>query len=395
MRFLPLFAAIFAITPLAIDLYLPAMPMIANHFSTDIEIIQNSLSIYLIGYASGMFLFGPMADRFGRRPLVLLGLAVFAIISWILPLVSNAELFVGLRFFQALFGGAATVVIPGAIKQLFGRDTAKGLSYVSMIMMIAPMLAPAIGSQLMLVGEWSWIFKSLSFYSLLMLVIAYFKFPDLERQESSAATSKIRFLDSYQIVFRTPMVKAFLAISMLSSVVFFGYITSVSFLYMQVYALNESQFSLLFGLNVVGLIAASFINTRLVPKLGSHLILMVSVVGAFVLGVSFLSLLVFKASFALIAANLMLITSVMMVISANSDALILRQFSAQVGTATAVIGTLRFGSGALAGPLLATMSDGTALPIGWLIGAALTLMLMVLISTSGDKSSHRECANHA
>ncbi|MCW9016139.1 MAG: MFS transporter, partial [Kangiellaceae bacterium] len=336
MRFLPLFAAIFAITPLAIDLYLPAMPVIADHFSSEIEVIQNSLSVYLIGYACGMFLFGPVADRFGRRPLVLLGLGMFAIISWVLPLVSNPELFVALRFFQALFGGAATVVIPGAIKELFGKDTAKGLSYVSMIMMIAPMLAPAIGSQLMLIGEWAWIFKSLSIYALIMLVIAYFKFPDLghldHRTEQNPA-SEIRFLASYRIVFGTPKVKAFLAISMLSSVVFFGYITSVSFLYMQVYSLNESQFSLLFGVNVIGLIAASFINTRLVPRLGSRLILIGGVVGAFVLGLSFLGLLVFNANFALIAANFMLITSFMMVISANSDAMILRQFSAQVGTA--------------------------------------------------------------
>ena len=394
MRYLPLFAAIFAITPLAIDLYLPAMPIIANHFASDIEAIQNSLSIYLIGYATGMFLFGPMADRFGRRPLVLLGLAVFAVISWILPLVSNVELFVALRFFQALFGGAATVVIPGAIKQLFGKDTAKGLSYVSMIMMIAPMLAPAIGSQLMLLGEWGWIFKSLSFYSLLMLVIAYLKFPSLETQAHSNARSSVRFLESYRIVFSTPKVKGYLVISMLSSIVFFGYITSVSFLYMQVYSLNEYQFSLLFGLNVVGLIAASFINTRLVPKLGSSLILVFSVACAFVLGVSFLSLLIFKGSFALIVANLMLITSLMMVISANSDAIILRQFSAQVGTATAVIGTLRFGCGAIAGPLLTIMSDGTALPIGWLIGTALLLMLVTLVTSSGPKSSHQECTQH-
>ncbi|MCW8999061.1 MAG: hypothetical protein OQK04_10125, partial [Kangiellaceae bacterium] len=117
--------------------------------------------------------------------------------------------------------------------------------------------------------------------------------------------------------------------------------------------------------------------------------------GAFVLGLSFLGLLVFNANFALIAANFMLITSFMMVISANSDAMILRQFSAQVGTATAVIGTLRFGCGALAGPLLAIMSDGSAQPIGWLIGAALSLMLVVLISTFGSKWSHQECTNHA
>ena len=103
MRFLPLFAAIFAITPLAIDMYLPALILIANQFNSPIQTLQNSISIFLAGYALGMFLLGPMADRFGRRPLMLFGLSGFVVSSGLLAFIQTADGFLALRFLQAFF----------------------------------------------------------------------------------------------------------------------------------------------------------------------------------------------------------------------------------------------------------------------------------------------------
>ncbi|TQV72179.1 multidrug effflux MFS transporter [Aliikangiella marina] len=374
MRFLPLFAAIFAITPLAVDMYLPALVQIADDFQAPIQTLQNSISIFLAGYALGMFLFGPMADRFGRRPLLLMGLTGFVSCSVLLAMTQSAETFLVLRFFQAFFGGAATVVIPGAIRMIFGKDTAKGLSYVSMIMMVAPMLAPAIGGYLLLLDTWPLIFKVIAGYAGFILVVASIFFPNLEVQQQTP-TQTINFIGRYKIVLGEAACRPLLMVTMMTSVVFFTYITSVSFLYIQVFGFNEQTFSWLFAANVIGMMGASFINTRIVPSWGSKKILRrVAPIG----GCAALSVMLSMFSHAapgLIIASIILMIATLMIISANADALILQQFGQHAGTATAVIGTLRFGCGALAGPLLALVFD----PQGYSIGIIYVTCLAFIV----------------
>ena len=140
---LMLLAAVVATTPLAIDMYLPAMPMMAVQLDTNIGLVQQSLSIFLAAYGTGMLVFGPLADMLGRRPLAVLGLTGFILASVALSQVESIEWFLGWRAVQALAGAAASVVVPGIIRHLYQQHTAKGMSYVSMIMMLAPLVAPA------------------------------------------------------------------------------------------------------------------------------------------------------------------------------------------------------------------------------------------------------------
>ena len=149
--FLPLLASIVALTPLAIDLYLPAMLVIASDLNSNLESVQVSLSSYLGGYALGMMVFGPLADRFSRTRLTQVGLLGFAVSSIALAITRDIDAFCVLRIVQAFFGAAATVVVPGVIRHYYKEHTAKGMSYVSMIMMVAPLIAPSLGVALMMV----------------------------------------------------------------------------------------------------------------------------------------------------------------------------------------------------------------------------------------------------
>ena len=375
---LPLLASIMALSPLAIDMYLPAMPVLAEHLGTNMPMVQNSLSIYLLGYALGLVLFGPMADKYSRRKMVLFGIGGFLLASLLLPFVSNIEQFLSLRFTQAFISSAATVVVPSTIREYYKENTAKGLSYVSMIMMLAPMIAPSIGSVLLVAHSWQLIFYVLSSYSMVVLLLVAKYLPEAIRDKHQH-TQELSFITRYKIVFSNSEARLDIISSMMISLAFFAYITAIPFVYLTVYQVSEFSFSILFAITGVALMTAHFINTRLVTRKGSRAMLryglMLSVLASTAL------LLVNVLTLPLIytvLAILPLMGSISMV-AVNSDALVFTKFPEQAGTATAVIGTLRFGVGALAGPILAYFYDGSAIAFAGLMFSSVLVVLICQI----------------
>ena len=371
---LPLLASIMALSPLAIDLYLPAMPVIAEALKTDMPMVQNSLSIYLVGYALGLLFFGPLADKFPRRHLVIIGVSGFIIATIILPFSQSIEWFLVIRFVQAFISSAATVVVPGTIREYYGKNTAKGLSYVSMIMMLAPMIAPSIGSVFLALHSWQAIFAGLTTYALIVLILVVRFLPNSALTKNK---SDVSFLGRYKIVFSHKDSRADLITSMMISLAFFSYITAIPFVYLTAFGISEFWFSVLFALTVVGLMIAHFINTRLVVRKGSRRMLSYGLIVAFITSTALVlvNLLQWPLVYT-VCAILPLMGSISM-IAVNSDALILQEFTEQPGTATAVIGVLRFGIGGLAGPILAFFYDGTSLPFAVLMWCSVLVVLFL------------------
>ncbi|MDR6964705.1 multidrug effflux MFS transporter [Shewanella putrefaciens] len=370
---IPMLAAIVAITPLAIDMYLPAMSTLALSFHTDITTVQQSLSIYLAGYALGMLCFGPLADRIGRRPMVIMGLSGFMLTSFLIGFAAQVEIFLGLRFLQAFIGAAATVVVPGYIKEVYGDNTAKGMSYVSLIMMLAPLLAPSIGSLILELGEWHLIFFIQSAYAalLLLMVIILLKMPSDKDQDTRSQKS---FLGAYATVFSRAGVKLNIASGVLTSFAFFCYLTASPFIYMEVFDLDKSFFAILFSINVGALMLANILNTRVVGRYGSLRMLHVSTFFGALAGVGLLAVNLLELSYHFTVMMLIPLMGCLGIMSVNADAIVLMKFKQETGTATAVIGTLRFGCGALAGPLLAVFYNGTAIPFSALMLSAVVLV---------------------
>ncbi|WP_251359056.1 multidrug effflux MFS transporter [Kangiella sp. TOML190] len=375
LRLLPLLASMVAITPLAIDMYLPAMPVIAKDLQTTNSAIQVSLSLYLAGYALGMLIFGPLADRLGRRKVSITGLIGFIICSVLLAFTEQADVFLGLRFTQAVLGSGATVVVAGIIRDLYGEHTSKGLSYVSMIMMVAPLIAPAIGSLILEISRWQTIFLTLAAYALLILILVSWKLPSCMPEKSDRNWFG-EFFANYKLVFSDLRSVMNIVSSMLGSFAFFCYITAIAFVYIEFFKVSESHFSILFGINVLALLLANIINSRFVVRLGSQTMLTIGLVlgvvsaGLFVL-ISKLDLTLYYT-----VAVLFPIIAGLSLVTVNSDSQILTQFPQQTGTATAVIGTLRFGSGAFAGVILSALSDGTPFNLAILMFASLLGVLI-------------------
>ncbi|MBU77531.1 MAG: Bcr/CflA family drug resistance efflux transporter [Pseudoalteromonadaceae bacterium] len=373
---LPLLASIVAITPLAIDLYLPAMLVIANDLQTTMPNVQISLSIYLAGYALGMLFFGPIADELGRRLLAKVGLSLFGISSLALAFCQNIELFWSLRAIQAFTGAAATVVVPGIIRHIYRENTAKGMSYVSMIMMVAPLIAPTLGSLIMGISTWQVIFIVLAGYSFTILALVQIHLIDIPIFKSKQRGLAL-FFNSYKTVFSRRSALADIASSMFASFAFFCFLTSVPYVYLDFFKVDEQLFGVLFAFNVLALMFGNFMNTRLVPRLGSRKLLFIGLGIGFVAGGALLLFSVMHFSLYFIVATIAPLMMSLGIIASNADSLILMQFEEKSGTATAVIGTLRFGSGALVGPILAFVHPQSAIPFSAMMFSALILILLV------------------
>ena len=373
---LPLLESIVAITPLAIDLYLPAMLVIANDLQTTMPNVQISLSIYLAGYALGMLFFGPIADELGRRLLAKVGLALFGMSSLALAFCTNIELFWSLRAVQAFTGAAATVVVPGIIRHIYRENTAKGMSYVSMIMMVAPLIAPTLGSLIMGISTWQVIFIALAAYSFAILALVQIHLIDIPIFKSQQRGLAL-FFNSYKTVFSRRSALADIASSMFASFAFFCFLTSVPYVYLDFFKVDEQLFGVLFAFNVLALMFGNFMNTRLVPRLGSRKLLFIGLGIGFVSGGALLLFSVMHLSLYFIVATIAPLMMSLGIVASNADSLILMQFEEKSGTATAVIGTLRFGSGALVGPILAFVHPQSAIPFSAMMFSALILILLV------------------
>lgn len=368
-----LLAAVIAITPLAIDMYLPAMQMMADDLDTSMALVQQSLSIYLAAYAVGMLLFGPLADMIGRRPLALAGMIGFLLSSLMLSLVSSIEWFLVWRALQAFTGAAATVVIPGIVRHLYQQHTAKGMSYVSMIMMLAPLIAPAVGSGLMYFAHWQIIFDVLAAYALLILLLSWRFMPEVPRAENAV---KPAFFSGYLQVFANKKAWPYIATSMFASFSFFTFLTAVSFVYISYFKVSEQGFALLFGLNVSALMLVNFVNSRLVTRLGPQRMLRSGLVMAIICASLLSAFNYMELGLWFTVVTIAPLMASLGLVATNADAMILMRFPEHTGTATAVIGTLRFGVGALAGPLLGMFYTGTALPFSLMMLAGTLCILM-------------------
>jgi len=367
-------AAISALPPLAIDMYLPAIPGMAESLNTQISTIQNSLSVFLLSFAFGMLFFGPLSDRYGRRPLALFGLSGFAATSLVLALSPTPGIFLLFRFFQGLLGSAATIVIPAMIRDTFGKDTAKGMSTVTMIMLTAPLVAPLLGSVLLTFSDWRSIFFLSPFIHLWFLDLLsgnYLKLKLFILKETNSLSA------NYLFILSTPKIYPTLATFLMSSLAFFTFLTSAPFVYITWFGVSEIMFGMLFTTTAASLILANFINVRHVSQQGSRSMMHRGMGTAFIF--AFLLVLISHSDLSVywtVACYFMIIGS-LGIISVNAESLILIEFPNQASSASAVSRTLRFSTGALVGPLLALIYTGTPVPISYQILAAISVAILI------------------
>ncbi len=361
--------ALTAMGPLAIDMYLPALPTIARELDTSAASVQVSLAVYFVGIALGQAFYGPLSDRWGRKPALYFGLTLFAVSSAGCALADNVRTLVLLRFLQAL-GGCAPLVVPRAVVRDYfdQRESARMLSVLILVMGLAPILAPLIGGQLLLTFGWRSVFWVLAAYGALWLVIVVLLLPE---SLPDARRQRQRFGEVMAVYGRLLKDRAYVGYVLSGGLIFSGllaYIAGSPFVFIELFGVAPERYGLFFGANAIGIIAASQINRWLANRFDASnivsVVLPVAMTAGLVLAVDAYT---GFGGFPGILVPLFVFIACHGFVMPNTTALAMAPHGRVAGSASALMGTLQFVLGATAGILVGALGDGTAVPFAAVI----------------------------
>jgi DHA1 family bicyclomycin/chloramphenicol resistance-like MFS transporter len=364
-RLAVILGALTAMGPLAIDMYLPALPTIAREMATSIGTVQISLAMYFVGIACGQAFYGPLSDRWGRKRALYFGLTLFSASSIGCALAGNVDALIALRFLQAL-GGCAPLVVPRAVVRDYfdQRGSVRMLSVLMLVMGLAPILAPLVGGQLLVNFGWRSVFWVLAAYGAFWLVIVTLflreSLPAERRRRQRAADVVATYLGLLRD-------RTFLGYVLTGALIFAGllaYISGSPFVFIELFQVPPEQYGLFFGVNAIGIIVASQVNRWLANKYDARQIisavLPVSVTAGAVLLIDAAT---GFGGFPGILVPLFFFIATHGFIMPNTTALAMAPHGAVAGSASALLGTVQFVLGASAGALVGAFGNGTALPL--------------------------------
>ncbi|HAA44406.1 MAG: major facilitator superfamily transporter [Halomonas sp. 54_146] len=378
-----LVAANTALAPFAIDAYLPAMGIIAESIGASIHRTELSISIFLFGFALGQLCFGPLSDRMGRKPVLLGGLVVFMLASLAITTVDSLSSLLAWRFVQALGGGACVVNSAAIVRDCFsGREAAKVMSTMAMIMMLAPLVAPAVGSLLLHVAGWWLIFVFLAVYAGFLLWLLGTRLPET-RDMSLPAASLRQVMRNYASVLKHREGMGYICAVAASFAGLFAFVTASPFLYLDYFGLSSTTYPLVFGVNVLVIALSNRVNIYLLrkrtPQQNLRLGLLIQLVAA--LGLV-LATALNVASLMVVVPLIMLFTGMIGLITPNAISALLDHFGHISATATALLGGIQFTCGALAGVMVGLFEVEHLWPmVLTMLGAALMGNIGVRILT--------------
>ncbi|MGE0576051.1 Bcr/CflA family multidrug efflux MFS transporter [Reyranella sp.] len=375
-------ALLSSFTPLSIDMYLPALPVIAVDLRGTAGDIQLTLSAFMVAFGAGQVFYGPAGDRFGRRPVILTGLAIYIVTSVGCAFAAEAGHLILLRFLQGLAACGGVVLARTMVRDLAERDqAARAMSLMMACTSIAPMLAPLIGGQVLWFLGWRAIFWVLAGVGIVGLVAAWLLLPETLRAEYRQPLALSSVLRRFGELFRH---RAFMGYAFTGTFQFSALLSFLSgspFVFIERYGVSPQQFGLIFGGMVVFMTLGSLLNARFVPKLGAGRILRYAVIVPAVAGSTALVMGIIEARYGNIGMWPFILCigpqiATISLIGPNSMAMALQRYPHMAGTASSLMGVMQFGIGAVFGAMVGQLFDGTVLPMVAAMGIAGILCLL-------------------
>ncbi len=375
--------SLIAVGPLTIDMYLPALPAIVTDFATTSAAVQLTLTGTLAGLAVGQLLIGPLSDAVGRRRPLIAGLLLHIVASALCVVAPNVAVLGILRVVQGLGVAATAVVAMAVVRDLFsGAAFATLLSRLLLVMGAAPVLAPTLGGGVLRWTDWRGVFVVLAVFGVLLVVLATIALPETlppARRRRGGVVATVR---TYGGLLRDRVFVGLVLVAGLAMAALFAYVAGSSFVLQDGYGLDEQQFGLAFGAGAIGLIGATQYNVRLLRRYPSQWILVTSLAAGTVAG---LALVVFAATgfggLPALLVSLWLVLAAAGLAMPNAPALALSRHGEAAGTASALLGAVQFGVGAVAAPLVGVLGTGAvamALVVAGGMVAALVVLLVIV-----------------
>ena len=364
------------LNPFSIDMYLPGFEAIATDLRTDPATVGLTLSSFFAGICLGQVVYGPLLDRFGRKKPLMAGLAVFFVASVIASFASSIEQLVVIRFVQALGGCAGMVASRAYVRDIFpAEENARVFSLLILVMGVAPIVAPSIGSLIVTTLNWHAIFITLALIAAAVFAAVVMVLPEPVGSDPGISLSPLRVLTEYVSVARNTRYLLFALATSFSTAAMFAYITSSPILFMKIHRLSEFQFGLTFSFCAFCLIVGSQVNRYLLRRLSTSRMAELTGIALLVVAFCFFLLNLFPiAGLAVTIACIATFLFLMGMFNPNSGALSITAVHNKIGMASALMGFVQMGLSAAAAAIVSSFSNGSAF--------GMTLVMLVCVGSA-------------
>ena len=371
-----------AIGPFSIDMYLPAFPSIAADLHTTVALVGLSLSSFFIGISFGQLLYGPLLDRFGRKPPLYIGLLVYLLASVSCALCTSADVLIALRLLQALGGCAGMVAARAMVRDIFPvHENAKIFSLLMLVVGVSPIIAPTLGGYVTSAFGWHWVFVILTIISAFTLAAVHFALPESRKPNTSLSLLPAAITKSFISVLKQPQFCTYAFTGSIAAAGLYAYIAGSPHLFMELFKVTEKQYGWIFAMIALGLILSSQLNSLLLRRFTSEQIIRVALFFQSLTGITlFLGTLNNLLGLFSTIFLMLIFLSCQGFTFPNSSALSMAPFSANAGTASALMGAIQLGIGALTSAVVSFLTSHSALPMAGVMASCALLSFCVLLT---------------
>jgi len=361
-------AGLTALPPLSMDMYLPALPQVTDALHAPAATVQLTLTGCLAGLALGQLIAGPLSDRWGRRRPLLAGMAVYVLATAFCAFAPSADLLIAVRVVQGLAGAAGIVIARAVVRDLYdGVAMARFYATLQLISGVAPIVAPLLGGQILRVTDWRGVFVVCTVIGVLLTALAWRRLHETLPPEDRHSGGMTETFGAMRRLLADRVFTGYVVAGSFAFAALFTYVSASSFVVQDVYGASVQTFSLLFGLNSVGIVAVGQLNGKvLVGRVDMDRVLAVglALIGAASVALVLLTTGVFgRATLPEVAAALFVLMAAMGLVLPTTNTQALLRTKRSAGSASALIGTSSFLVGAAISPLASVAGSGTAVPM--------------------------------